>query len=259
MNYVEMCRVLHDTNQNVANIKLVASLILRKLYNGGIEPEELEKNLMKIQDSCTYYFQCADNLRYREAYIENPPQPFYTSRNLGEYCNNYVSALEPVIKTHEIDFDFKLSNPDDFFVCDYEKITLILNNLMNNAVRYNNKEKKHVSLSVYIKSGFLYLSVKDNGIGIPKKEICRVTDFGYRASNAKDVCTSGCGYGLNVSSLMIDSLYGEMKIKSKPDEGSEFIVCFPEGRITGFESPGAEIKALNEENMELAFSSLSLE
>ena len=71
------------------------------------------------------------------------------------------------------------------------------------------------------------IHVKDQGIGIPKNEIHRVTERFYRTANAKKNLIQGTGLGLAIVKHIINQHRGDLEINSRLNEGSEFIVHLP--------------------------------
>jgi len=74
------------------------------------------------------------------------------------------------------------------------------------------------------------MAVEDNGRGIPPGELQRVVQFGYRASNAKDVRTKGGGFGLTKAYLAAKRHGGRMWIKSALGSGTRVTLCIPHPR-----------------------------
>jgi signal transduction histidine kinase len=73
----------------------------------------------------------------------------------------------------------------------------------------------------------VYFNLKDEGIGIPSQEIPYIFEKMYRASNSTKISVKGTGLGLYITSQIIKAHGGQIKVKSKENEGSEFIVTLP--------------------------------
>ena len=71
----------------------------------------------------------------------------------------------------------------------------------------------------------LFISVIDQGVGIPKADLDKVFNRFYRASNAVD--QQGSGLGLSVVKLLVDAMHGKITVQSEVDAGTNFVLTFP--------------------------------
>lgn len=109
---------------------------------------------------------------------------------------------------------------------DKESVTQVLVNLLDNAIKFST-DRKEIVVSVYKKERFLVLSVQDFGIGIPESEHKKIFDKFYRVGNSLVHNTKGSGLGLSLVKHIMDFHRGSITVKSKPGEGSTFILWFP--------------------------------
>ena len=114
---------------------------------------------------------------------------------------------------------------------DYDKISEVIQNLYDNAIKYT-KNNSNVQLFINFNQnkfskGSFSIHVKDEGIGIPKDEIHRVTERFYRTAIAKKNLIQGTGLGLAIVKHIINQHRGDLEINSRLNEGSEFIVHLP--------------------------------
>jgi signal transduction histidine kinase len=73
----------------------------------------------------------------------------------------------------------------------------------------------------------IYFRLKDEGIGIPPQEIPYIFEKMYRASNSAKISVKGTGLGLYITSQIIQAHGGNIKVRSKENEGSEFTISLP--------------------------------
>jgi two-component system phosphate regulon sensor histidine kinase PhoR len=114
---------------------------------------------------------------------------------------------------------------------DYDKISEVVQNLYDNAIKYT-KDHSVVELFLHknedkLLKGSVSIHVKDQGIGIPKDEIHRVTERFFRTANAKKNLIQGTGLGLAIVKHIINQHRGDLEINSRLNEGTEFIVHLP--------------------------------
>lgn len=111
------------------------------------------------------------------------------------------------------------------FRTDEVSLKIILNNLLSNAFKYQQKNNadKRVDLDIQVKKGIAIIQIKDNGIGILEKHIGDIFNMFFRAT-AEEV---GSGIGLYNVNDAVTKLAGEIKVTSIFNEGTTFLITIP--------------------------------
>jgi signal transduction histidine kinase len=110
------------------------------------------------------------------------------------------------------------------FLGDRNRIQIILNNLLANAIRYRHPARKpEVIVEAILKGQFVQITVKDNGIGINDKHIGKIFEMFYRTSDT----SSGSGLGLYIVKETIKKLNGSIDVVSLVNEGTTFTIVLP--------------------------------
>ncbi len=109
---------------------------------------------------------------------------------------------------------------------DVDKIRRVMINLISNAIKYNNEGGK-ITILLEHKDDGLMCAIKDNGFGIPEKDIPFIFDKFFRVDSSFTSEVSGSGIGLSIVKAIIDAHGGNIKLKSKEGEGSEFYFNLP--------------------------------
>jgi len=144
---------------------------------------------------------------------------------LGQICHD-AKALSGD-KNHQIDVsinDHRLLRGDD------SQLRSAFSNLVFNAVKYTPAGGR-VTVSWTTNRDGAHLSVKDTGIGIDPVHIPRLTERFYRADPSRHKDTGGTGLGLAIVKHVLINHDGNLEIRSKIGEGSEFICHFPRQRL----------------------------
>lgn len=102
---------------------------------------------------------------------------------------------------------------------DPEKIRAVLQNLLDNAIKYG-KEDGKVEIKVSHEGGFIKVMIKDDGIGIPESQQKSIFNRFFRASNALKVQTDGTGLGLFIVRGIIEKHGGSIWFESKENHGT---------------------------------------
>ena len=106
-----------------------------------------------------------------------------------------------------------------------------LGNLVSNAVRYTPAGGR-IELQANLRAdGYLELKVIDNGIGIERHHLPRITQRFYRVDKSRSRATGGTGLGLAIVKHAITRYGGELLVDSTPGEGSCFTLTLPPARV----------------------------
>ena len=102
--------------------------------------------------------------------------------------------------------------------------SLILNNLVNNAIKYSPKNTE-ITITVEQNKNLTTIQVIDCGIGIPEKDQKNIFERYFRAENV--INTQGTGIGLNIAKNHLENLGGTISFESKEHEGTTFTITIP--------------------------------
>ncbi|WAC13185.1 sensor histidine kinase [Dyadobacter pollutisoli] len=116
-------------------------------------------------------------------------------------------------------------NQDSAFVSDKRRISVVLNNLVSNAIKYRDplKGRSFVKIIVHCTLPKAVVTIEDNGIGIAEKDIDKIFEMFYRST----VSSTGSGLGLYILKESLNKLGGKISVESKLNEGSKFTVDIP--------------------------------
>ncbi len=135
--------------------------------------------------------------------------------------NEYL-FMQNVDKIH---FDVNVE-PDIQFVSDEKRFSVIMKNLISNAIKYHNFDQTKPEILIWAnKEGEkVIISIKDNGEGIDPSMQTKIFEMFFRGTEK----SSGSGLGLYIVQEMLEKLQGSIKVNSAPGKGSEFILSLPE-------------------------------
>ena len=112
---------------------------------------------------------------------------------------------------------------------DPQSIKLIINNLLQNAIKYSPREKS-IKIRVYREKEFAVFEIEDNGIGIPKQEISHIFKKFTRVPDNRVKTVEGSGLGLFLVRHAVDAHNGQIEVKSTVGKGTTFTIYFPFNR-----------------------------
>ncbi|MDP2388207.1 MAG: response regulator [Bacteroidota bacterium] len=109
---------------------------------------------------------------------------------------------------------------------DSQRLDQILKNLMSNAIKFTERGKISVSIQKHSSNG-IAISIADTGIGIPEEKQMAIFEAFQQADGGTSRKYGGTGLGLSISRELVKLLNGEIKITSKPGQGSTFTIIIP--------------------------------
>lgn len=113
---------------------------------------------------------------------------------------------------------------------DPEQIRSVFSNLVSNAVRYTPRGGR-IHMRWWVDARGAHFSVSDNGVGISREDLPRLTERFYRVDKARSRESGGTGLGLAIVKHALVALRGELEIDSTPGVGSSFTCHFPYGYV----------------------------
>ncbi|QKJ31150.1 HAMP domain-containing histidine kinase [Mucilaginibacter mali] len=136
----------------------------------------------------------------------------------------YVDTFR--LKYPDLKLSYKIGKGVKTFSTDPVLLGSIFQNLIENAYKYSHPDKKEVLISILLEKRNIVFSFADKGIGIPKSEIANVFKKFYRIENKYNQ-NGSVGLGLAFCKELVNFMDGQIAVKSKVNEGSEFIVTLP--------------------------------
>jgi signal transduction histidine kinase len=111
-----------------------------------------------------------------------------------------------------------------FVDADYERIKLVLRNVIDNALKYSSGK-----VDIYLRENeeSVLISVRDKGVGIPEKDLKYIFEPFYRSDPSRSRRTGGFGLGLSICKKVMDAHKGKIEISSTVNEGTEVVITFP--------------------------------
>ena len=153
--------------------------------------------------------------------------------NVIELANRVIEGFLAEIKNKNLKIRKNFEKNMPFFETDPEIMSLVMQNLISNAVKYTPKRGK-IGISIKKQKSNILISVSDTGCGIPKSQHSRVFSKFFRAENVKEKKEKekGNGLGLYIIKLILDYCGGKIWFRSKENKGTIFYVLIP-GSLSG--------------------------
>ena len=214
--------VSHELKTPITSIRVLADSLM------GMEdtPKELYQEFMHdISDEIDRESKIIDDLLTLVRMDKASSELSCTQVQINGLIEMVLKRLRPIARKRNIELIFE-SKRDVSADIDEVKFSLAVNNLVENAVKYN-KEDGWVRVTLDADHKFFYLKVADSGIGIPAEFKERVFERFYRVDKARSRETGGTGLGLAITKSVVLMHHGAIRVDSVEGEGSTFMVRIP--------------------------------
>jgi len=132
-----------------------------------------------------------------------------------------------LFKTLHPEATFAYTGPKTcLFSGDEDLLKIVVSNLITNGIKYAH-ENPHIEISLLSHPTQLEIKVKDNGIGIPEKDLPKIFTRFYRVDKARTRKMGGAGLGLSLVKTIIDKHQGRIEVHSTLGEGTQFTLVLP--------------------------------
>ncbi|MCY8164420.1 two-component system sensor histidine kinase YkoH [Bacillus inaquosorum] len=208
----------HELKTPLTIIESYSSLMKRW---GTKKPEVLEESIEAIHSEAVHMKKLTNQLLALAKSHKGLELDLKTI-DLIEVSRAVMQTLQPVYQREillETDKESLLVTADE------ERIKQLLTILLDNAIKYS---EKAIVMTAGTRNGQPFLSVRDEGIGIPEEHIPHLFERFYRADEARNRKTGGTGLGLSIAKQIADEHGIELSVKSKPDQGTAVTMQFRE-------------------------------
>ena len=230
-----ICSVSHEFKSPLTAIEGYIDFFMEGI-DTGIQKEKQIKalNIMKHNASRLGKLinDVLDLAKIEAGQLEVKSQPL----KLGEILEESAGEFQPLAREKEIEIKVKAEEKMGQVLGDREKLKRVLNSLLSNALKFNQKKGKVVieakesggrGMEV---SGFVEVSISDTGCGIPETEISGVFDK-FRRLGPEDETVmeelKGPGLGLAIAKGIVEAHRGKIWVESEVGKGSKFIFTLP--------------------------------
>ncbi len=146
---------------------------------------------------------------------------------LADVVNELDKTMRPLAEQKELDFHSSIESdvPEQVFT-DQQRLEQILKNLLSNAIKFTDRGQVAMRVSKHSPET-VAIEVSDTGIGIADEDQRAVFEAFRQVDSAATRKFSGTGLGLSITTELTRILGGEIRLVSKPDEGSTFTLILP--------------------------------
>ena len=216
--------VSHQLRSPLSNLKWTIELLMSGKL-GKIEEQQTEYFKIIKENSNRMHELVSDLLTVSR--IESAKLPFKKEEfSMQELVKNLINEYRSLAAAYNVKVVFDENNDLPHVFSDPSRIKLVMENLLDNAVRYT-KKGGETKIELSQKNNNICFSIKDSGVGIPEKDKKYIFQKFFRSENALRYQTKGSGLGLYISKSIIKKAKGKIGFQSVENQGSTFWFTLP--------------------------------
>ncbi|MBI5697271.1 MAG: sensor histidine kinase [Thaumarchaeota archaeon] len=193
---------------------------------GQITPEQKEKLHIIYENSIRLTNLIQDILDARKIELGKLKLDL-RDESVKEVVKRSIDIFGPIAQQRGITLS---DNTEDVIVrCDTDRILQVLNNIISNAIKFVPTQYGTISINSRIENGLVMLSIKDNGIGIPKEKQDDLFKKFYQVDKTLTRKSGGTGLGLAISRGIVESHGGKIWVESEENHGTVVHFTLPRG------------------------------
>lgn len=225
MDYVKQKRFVSDVSHELRTPIAIVNGYARMLDRWGKkDPEILAESIDAIKSESKNMEGLVENL-LTLVRSDNQTLKFERERFQLNVLGEELIKDCLLIDEGRHSFEANLQGPIE--VClDYAKVMQTIRIFLDNAIKYT-PEGGQITLGMYQHGDMVDVIIKDTGIGIAKEDLAHLFERFYRSDASRTRETGGHGLGLAIAKAMIIGQKGKIRVKSKINEGSTFILTLP--------------------------------
>lgn len=217
-----VANVSHDFRSPLTSIKGY----LEAMLDGTIPPEMHEKYLGIVLNETerltklTNSLLTLNNLNVRGVVLEK------SVFDINKIIRDTAASSEVQLRAKHVELSLVLTGDKMWVEADMGKIQQVLYNLLDNAIKFSHNDGK-IKIETTVRHGKVFVSVKDNGIGIPKDSLKLIWDRFYKTDLSRGKDKKGTGLGLSITKEIIQAHNEHINVISTEGVGTEFVFSLP--------------------------------
>ncbi|MBN1811846.1 MAG: GAF domain-containing sensor histidine kinase [Anaerolineae bacterium] len=210
----------HELRTPLGLILLYAAMLRDQM--GATEGQQLDA-VLRAAMRLRHIIETMLNLRYLETgEMELVLEGFDLRKEVQDACEDY----EAIAESGGLKLTADLPDEDVSVLADREKVRVVLDNLISNAVKFTPSGGR-VQVALSCQGDQVEITVTDTGVGIPSEELERVFDRFYQVEDHMTRRHGGMGLGLSIVRGLVRLHGGRVLAESVPGRGSRFVVWLP--------------------------------
>jgi len=217
-------KLIHNLKNPIGVIFSFSEMMLEDFQD--YSSEKMEKHLQIIKNSAGFSIQLL-NIIAKYSQLQSPDLELNFKRlNYIELLNTIINEFGVLAEEKKIAIKRNFTENAIFLKVDEEEISLVIRNIMSNAVRYSN-ENSTITITVTETNNSVETVITDEGIGISEGNLSAIFNEFYVVNTYSSDKQKCIGLGLPIARKIIQLHKGEISVKSNINKGSSFKITLP--------------------------------
>lgn len=216
-----VANISHELKTPIGALSILSEAVL----GASDDPDAIKRFATRMQTEASRLTELVQEIIDLSRLQDDDPlkraQPFSISESIKEAMDQSRLTAE----AHQVEL-FYMNNDASLINGDRDQVTMAIHNLIENAINYS-PDGTRVAIAVKEQDGICEISVSDQGIGIPEKDLERIFERFYRVDPARSRITGGTGLGLSIVKHVVSNHGGEVLVWSVEGAGSTFTIRLP--------------------------------
>ena len=174
-------------------------------------------------------------------------KPNLKNGNIVSIVEDITLSVAEFIHDKGVEVIFDTNVEEKIIACDLDAVERIIMNLLSNAVKFTSSGDQ-ITVEVRSEESYIYISVKDTGIGIPSDKLKVIFERFRQVDNSLSRSHEGSGIGLSLVKALVELHGGSIDVHSILGEGTEFIIKLPVRKVN--DSSGFDRNIIYQDNTE---------
>lgn len=192
----------------------------------NLNTDKIRKYTSSIKQNCYRLLRLVNNLIDMTKIDSGFMKLELRNENIVQVAEEITQSTAEYVQYMSRTIIFDTDEEEKVMAFDPEKLERILLNLISNATKFTNPGDK-INVTLYDKDDHIVISVKDTGRGIPEEKLSQLFQRFKQIDPLLNRSHEGSGIGLSIVKALVEMHEGTIEVKSKYEEGTEFIICLP--------------------------------
>lgn len=210
--------ISHDLKTPITSVKGYVEGLIDGVAN---TPDKQEKYLRTIYNKANDMDRLINELTLYTKIDSNKIPYNFRRLNVAEYFSDCVEELGMDLDSRGFFLTYEnMVARDVEIIADPEQLKRVINNIIGNSIKYNDKPKGHIDIRLLDEQDAVRVEIEDNGKGISQKDLPNIFDRFFRADSSRNSAQGGSGIGLSIVKKIIEDHGGYIWATSREGEGT---------------------------------------
>lgn len=232
--------ITHEFKTPMSTLRLLIETALFR----PLSPEKQKSYLEKMSSELSRLEQTSEHVLAAARLEHSESAPVLESLELNSVVQGIIGRARSGLEAKGATLNVDYSHEPLPVSLDANAFSVVLNNLLDNAVKYSPSIPKPIRVRLVSQNDLVLIHVDDEGIGIPDKELSHVFERFYRVGNEMTRESKGVGLGLHLVKTVTEAMNGWVRVEKNPtaERGTRFTIVFPRRVVAMTESPNQVAK-----------------